>query len=253
MAVIRDRIKDSEIIQLLSGESIEAGYILNILYNLDKLSEMKEQQFDSLQTGEFCEIFNGSFWTEVNKFDKKLVPVYDEEEDEGAVVDENDVSADNMEASHTESSDYVSIFGKGDLDDKDINNQWFQDAVGDSNPLLCMVFEQCMINGVENNDGDKANEVSSEMDCFGIYKRLTEITNFPMPLSIVIQKCLQKILRSRVSVANKYVLRIFLDEYRVLDHIANLQRVFLFGAGDLMTTFYSNLFESVSLPKELVK
>lgn len=54
-------------------------------------------------------------------------------------------------------------------------------------------------------------------------------------------------LKSRISVANTYVLRMFRDEYNVLDHIKNLQRVYLFGAGDLMLTFYSNLFKSVSL------
>lgn len=47
--------------------------------------------------------------------------------------------------------------------------------------------------------------------------------------------------------ANKYVLRIFLDEYKVLDHLIDLQRVFFLGAGDLMLTFYSKLFQSVSV------
>lgn len=46
--------------------------------------------------------------------------------------------------------------------------------------------------------------------------------------------------------ANAYVFRIFRDEYKVFDHIKNLQRVYLLGAGDLMLTFYSNLFQNVS-------
>lgn len=68
-----------------------------------------------------------------------------------------------------------------------------------------------------------------------------------MPLSVTIYDRLFEALRSRISVANEHVLRIFLDEYKVLDHLINLQRVFLFGAGDLMLTFYSKLFKSVSL------
>lgn len=67
-----------------------------------------------------------------------------------------------------------------------------------------------------------------------------------MPLSLTIYECLRKILRSRISIANKYVLRMFLDEYKVLDHLIHLQRVFFFGAGDLMLTFYCKLFKSVS-------
>lgn len=67
-----------------------------------------------------------------------------------------------------------------------------------------------------------------------------------MPLSITVYERLREIMRSRISIANEYVLRIFLDEYKVLDHLINLQRVYFFGAGDLMHTFYSKLFKSVS-------
>lgn len=76
--------------------------------------------------------------------------------------------------------------------------------------------------------------------------RLNEVGDFAMPLNIIIQNAIKDILKSRISVANTYVLRIFRDEYKVLDHIKNLQRIFLLGAGDLMLTFYSNLFKSVS-------
>lgn len=72
------------------------------------------------------------------------------------------------------------------------------------------------------------------------------MTDFPMPMSIIIYERLREILRSRISIANEYVLRIFLDEYNVHDHLINLQRVYFFGAGDLMHTFYSKLFKSVS-------
>lgn len=68
-----------------------------------------------------------------------------------------------------------------------------------------------------------------------------------MPLSITIYERLREILRSRISIANEYVLKIFLDEYKVLDHLINLQRVYFFGAGDLMLTFYSNLFKRVGI------
>lgn len=71
------------------------------------------------------------------------------------------------------------------------------------------------------------------------------MSNLPMPLCTTIHERLREILRSRISIANEYVLRIFLDEYKVLDHLINLQRVYFFGAGDLMHTFYSKLFKSV--------
>lgn len=57
---------------------------------------------------------------------------------------------------------------------------------------------------------------------------------------------LHNLLISRIATANRYVLNIFTTEYNVLEHIYNLQKVFFLGAGDLMQTFYSNLFQSVS-------
>lgn len=87
---------------------------------------------------------------------------------------------------------------------------------------------------------------------FFYYPRICNITDFPLPLSLTIYERLHEILRARISIANNYVLRMFLDEYKVLDHLIYLQRVFFFGAGDLMLTFYSNLFKSVSLLNDFI-
>lgn len=52
---------------LFREEGMEAGYILNILYNLDKLSEMKAQQ-TNVDCQDIEEAFMNSFWEEINKF-----------------------------------------------------------------------------------------------------------------------------------------------------------------------------------------
>lgn len=86
-----------------------------------------------------------------------------------------------------------------------------------------------------------------EQHLFLYTSSLYRISHFTLPLSIVIHDRLRAILKSRIFTANKYVQRIFVDEYKIMDHFVNLQRVFFFGAGDLMLTFYSKLFMSVSL------
>lgn len=65
-------------------------------------------------------------------------------------------------------------------------------------------------------------------------------------MSTIIFGVLENLLQARVSIANKYVLKIYTDEYNVLQHLYNLAKVYLFGAGDLMMTFYSKLFNCVS-------
>lgn len=245
-ASIEKRVDECEIIKLFRDESLEAGYILNILYNLDKLTEMKaEQSIDTFKDIE--KEFMNSFWEEIEKF-KSVEP----EEEEGAC------------ALPDKTGESTSAKPKGDE-----NNFLLQDLTGEADALLSMAFAQ-YASHAEGITDDSSNGEDDLIDCskicerFGLTKiiskigkiingfffsRITKISNFPLPLTIIIQECLRKILRSRISVANKYVLRIFLDEYKVLDHIINLQRVFFFGAGDLMHTFYSKLFKKVGFER----
>lgn len=171
MPFVRDRIQESQILQLLSDKSIEAGYILNILYNLDKLNEMKEQQSadDAIFAGDLCEIFMNDFWCEINKFDKRLIPSEDEyDDDEGAVVDQDLNSSNNMDLSSTE-SEFVSVSEKNsNADAMDSMNQWIGD-MDDSNPLLSMIFENCIIKDTDSDNVPISKENNSSYD---IYKRL---------------------------------------------------------------------------------
>lgn len=75
---------------------------------------------------------------------------------------------------------------------------------------------------------------------------MNEITDFHMPIVSIVFSELESLLQARIATANRYVLNIFTKEYNVLEHIYDLQKVFLLGAGDLMQTFYSNLFQCVS-------
>lgn len=56
---------------------------------------------------------------------------------------------------------------------------------------------------------------------------------------------LRSLLESRIASANRCVLGMYLDEYQVLGHLTNLQKVYFLEAGDLMFLFYSSLFKQV--------
>lgn len=55
------------------------------------------------------------------------------------------------------------------------------------------------------------------------------------------------VLQARISIANQYTLNIYLNEFDIMRHILNLQKVYLLGAGDSMLAFYSSLFEKVNM------
>ncbi|XP_031634279.1 gamma-tubulin complex component 5-like isoform X2 [Contarinia nasturtii] len=228
-AAIKNRIVTCEIVSLFCEESLEAGYILNILYNLNKLSEMKGQQVNQ-ETQDIEEVFMNNFWEEVNKFHIE----------EGNESDGIDTQGEEV----TEQIDSAASISMT-LDETEGNSLLSTELLGDMDALLSMAFEQYAANTTTQHES--AVDINEEPNnCYKLYEKISKITDFPMPLSVIIHGCLKQIFRSRISIANKYVLRIFLDEYKVLDHLINLQRVFFFGAGDLMLTFYSKLFKSMN-------
>lgn len=68
-ASIKTRIDGCEIVNLFRDLSLDAGYILNILYNLDKLSEMKAtEQHSNGESQDIEQEFMQKFWSEASKF-----------------------------------------------------------------------------------------------------------------------------------------------------------------------------------------
>lgn len=61
----------------------------------------------------------------------------------------------------------------------------------------------------------------------------------------VILKILNELFDSRIVVANSCVVKLYKEEYHVLDHLQNLRKVFLLESSDLMYEFYSNVFSQV--------
>lgn len=76
--------------------------------------------------------------------------------------------------------------------------------------------------------------------------RFNEITQFYLPVMLVMKKYTQEVLETRINIANQYILDIYLNEFDIMNHMSNLRMVFFLGAGDLMLTFYSNLFKRMN-------
>lgn len=71
-SAIKERIDSCKAVNLFRDLSLDAGYILNILYNLDKLSEMKakEQKLNG-PSQNIEQEFMQKFWKDVGKFSIK--------------------------------------------------------------------------------------------------------------------------------------------------------------------------------------
>lgn len=150
---VLETIRSCKLLQMLSDQSLEAGYIINILYNLDKLDDMRQQQLAD-HSNDFYESFLSNVFTELEKFDKRLVEIDGEETQS---LDEEPSVAETF-AGQSEASEVT-------------NTDTFSYDLGvDCNPLLAMVFEQTIENAMQlqrMNITTEASTTSSER----IYKR----------------------------------------------------------------------------------
>lgn len=151
---IKKRIDNCEIVALLRDESLEAGYILNILYSLDKLSEMKGKQ-SNCDSQDMEILFMNSFWEEINKFE----------------IREPIESEANLSAS-------IRIC-QADYRVQDDCSVLCSEASGEMDTLLSMAFDQYASNS-------KANAICRppidglSMDCYKLYKRFVFFVNYPI-------------------------------------------------------------------------
>lgn len=131
-ASIKSRIGACDIVNLFRAESLEAGYILNILYNLDKLTEMKGQQsHEELQ--DIGVVFMNSFWEEVNKFH---VEDCDENDEDSAQAENSSGEAQSVATTPNLSLDLINSDGREDT------SLLSNDLMGEMDALLSMAFEQ---------------------------------------------------------------------------------------------------------------
>lgn len=154
VARIKERIDSCKIIHIFRDESLEAGYILNILYCLDKLTEMKTkgQQLNTESRG-IEEVFMKSFWEEVEKFrmDKHI-----ESDEISTHVISNEKDAPIIE------------------DDRSLLSN---DLSGDMDALLSMAFDQLETTTNNCKDDDSSLVDQQPLGCYEVFQRFASLLN----------------------------------------------------------------------------
>lgn len=151
VARIKERIDRCKIVNLFRNESLEAGYILNILYNLDKMMEMKKAERESGNASfDIGKSFMSSFWEEIEKFRIE--------------------NPTQNQASNNENTESSAEGNPPEEPNEDIHNQC--EELNEMDALLSIAFNRCTIRE-SNNMNQLSNSLPDQslINSYQIYER----------------------------------------------------------------------------------
>lgn len=185
---ISETISNCELIEMLNKQAVEAGYIFNILYNLDKLTEMKvefkrrQNEQNTVGDDDLYMIFFHNVFSELGKFNKTLVNQEEYADNDGEEDEDTDVVTTNTEKSISSANEINTQIEVDvtNLADRKTNAETafdtfcsqFADGDGDNNQLVYMIFEECfnVSDGSEEPPAQQSNNNDAENSC-RIYER----------------------------------------------------------------------------------
>nr|XP_029727882.1 gamma-tubulin complex component 5-like [Aedes albopictus] len=233
-AAVSEVIENDAIIRLLMHHSLEAGYTLNILNDLDRISDLR-----SGQESEEPMVYVG-FLEAIVEVLEGFRTVQNESEDAGPAQD----LASETHAIQRMLKDTASSSKLQNLQNqiKEIcDDEVLMLALGSSLQLACT-----------DDDEDEEPDLPFEtpIDCLtnahALYRRLNSISEqLTLPLEHVLFSAIKNLMETKRQAANHFVTTIYKEEFLVLNHLKNIRKVLLLEASDLMYYFYSDLFRRI--------
>uniref|UniRef100_A0AAG5D3N1 Gamma-tubulin complex component n=1 Tax=Anopheles atroparvus TaxID=41427 RepID=A0AAG5D3N1_ANOAO len=228
-SAISDVIENDPIIKLLLHHSLEAGYTLNILTGLDRISDMRKEQ----ETEEH--LVYQSFLE--------------------AILEELETFRTEEEAA---SEDRVDVEQQGIISDAEKENchlDSLQKQIREicDDDLLLMAFDSTLVLACSESLDEEYSQISTVSkklernvaNAHSLYAVLNSISTLQLPLENVLFNAIKNLMETKRQAANHYVTYIYKEEFRVMDHLKNIRKVLLLEASDLMDYFYSNLFRRI--------
>uniref|UniRef100_A0A182VW04 Gamma-tubulin complex component n=1 Tax=Anopheles minimus TaxID=112268 RepID=A0A182VW04_9DIPT len=226
-SAISEVIENDPIIKLLLHHSLEAGYTLNILNGLDRISDMrKEQETDeNLIYASFLE----TIVEELEGF-RTENPTKECCETSQQIVglekNSENASLENLRKQMRE------------VCDDDLLLLAF-------NSTLQLVDESYRMTGTAEPSSASEQATRKLSNAYTLYMILNSISTLQLPLEHVLFNAIKNLMETKRQAANHYVTSIYKDEFHVMDHLKNIRKVLLLEASDLMDYFYSDLFRKV--------
>ncbi|XP_049538412.1 gamma-tubulin complex component 5 [Anopheles darlingi] len=227
-SAISEVIENDPIIKLLLHHSLEAGYTLNILNGLDRISDMRRAHESEDENLVYLS-FLGSIVEELEKFRTE------------------EASADQVDITQTEGNAAM-LMDKQEGHKVQRLTKEIQEICNDD--LLLMALKSTLNLVSEYTEPQSSPELIAKPEreltnAHTLYEILNEISTLPLPLEHVLFDAIKTLMETKRQAANHYVTYIYKDEFHVMDHLRNIRKVLLLEASDLMDYFYSDLFRRI--------
>lgn len=214
-------IKNDPIIQLLLQFTVKSSSTLNILQKWDRISELKFEYRKS--DGSLYEMF-------LKEFFKRIESLSGDQNNNTTLMDKR--YDENVEKSKNE-------FNRMEFEKEilEIGDQFLLMAFQES----LMIAEQQTNHIIKDDIKDHFTESNSNSQLI----KLNQCSTILIPFERFVNKILTELLEMKISVVNSFVVRIYKEEFRIVEHLQNLRRLYLLEASDLMHTFYTTLFQQI--------
>lgn len=200
---ISNRITSDAIISIMKYYAAEASLTLEIISKLDRIHEMKQIGIDSKN---LCEEFMELIEEEIAKLASNNI--------------ENEIEESPLEESKNQK--IIDDIKKGMIDDGD--------------EMMLLVFKSTF----DNLSITRKKKKSLPLEIFKSLNKATD--SLLLPLEVSIERIIKELLSKKISIAEKFVMDIYLNEFMIENYLHEIRKVFFLESNQLMSFFNLKLF-----------
>uniref|UniRef100_A0A034VHP5 Gamma-tubulin complex component n=1 Tax=Bactrocera dorsalis TaxID=27457 RepID=A0A034VHP5_BACDO len=244
-------ITENSFFQLLLEHSLEAGCTLNLLYEINRIGELRSA-CDAIED-KLYNVFIEDVLRHVRILQKQITEAAREAKENDRLEIESDEISNNVD-------EVDEIGGEAEVSETDMrhtsqncnDDDQILKKLTTNDDFLLLAFTMNMdLNDTETASGDQCdthnksgptkNEETTALEIFEQFQQSKNI----LPTEEVVLNALSRILKTRIAFANSFVMRLYREEFDILKHLRNIRKIYLLEASDIMHQFYSKLFKQI--------
>uniref|UniRef100_W8AZG9 Gamma-tubulin complex component n=2 Tax=Ceratitis capitata TaxID=7213 RepID=W8AZG9_CERCA len=253
---ISKMITEDSFFQLLMEHSLEAGCTLNLLYEINRIGELRSA-CDAIE-GKLYNVFIDDVLKYVRILQKQIMEAIREAKENDRLEIESVEREVNRDEIDEAAGDGITTGMEAQIDRtivKETHNNSEDDEIlkklTTNDDFLLLAFTMNMnLTEPTQESGDQCDAAikstikNEEPTALEIFEQLQQSKNI-LPLEEVVLSALSRILKTRIAFANSFVMRLYREEFDILKHLRNIRKIYLLEASDVMHQFYTKLFKQI--------